>query len=382
MRWMAASAAVLSLAVCWVPREAAAQAAADAGGKMLTPLPMPTRQPPAAQYPPATEADYTLKDFKFKSGQTMDIHMHVHTIGTPKTDAAGKTTNAVLIMHGTTGTGTQFTVPGFGGQLFGKGQLLDADKYFLIMTDDIGHGKSSRPSEGMRAKFPNYGYEDMIEGEYRLLTEGMKVNHLRLCMGTSMGGMHTWLWGEDHPDFMDALMPLASSPDQIAGRNRVWRRILIDAIRQDPEWKGGEYTTQPRGLGQAMAMMDFMADNPAHTLELQPTLAASDQALDRYIASNSRSHDANDVLYAFESSKDYDPWPRLEKITAPLLAINSADDLINPPDIQVLQRGIEKVKNGKAVVLPETPATRGHGTHTMAWMWKGYLEQLLKESEK
>jgi homoserine O-acetyltransferase len=343
---------------------------------------MPTRMPAAAQYPPAAEQDVTLKDFKFRDGHTMDIRMHVRTLGTPKTDAAGKTTNAVLIMHGTTGSGSQFTVPGFGGQLFGKGQLLDAEKYFLIMPDDIGHGGSSKPSDGMHAKFPNYGYEDMIEGEYRLLTEGLKVNHLRLCMGTSMGGMHSWLWGEDHPDFSDALMPLASVPDQIAGRNRIWRRVIIDAIRQDPEWMGGEYTKQPRGLSQAMAMMDLMADNPVHVQEAQPTVAAADQALDRYIAQNVRTHDANDVLYAFDASKDYDPEPRLEKITAPLLAINSADDLVNPPDIQVLQRGIQKVKNGRAVVLPQTPATRGHGTHTSAWIWLGYLEMLLKETEK
>ncbi|HVT79682.1 MAG TPA: alpha/beta fold hydrolase, partial [Phycisphaerae bacterium] len=299
MRQWLLSAAVLGLAAyCIQPGsqargQAAPTPATAAGDKMLPILPMPTRMPAAAQYPRAAEQDVTLKDFKFRDGHTMDIRMHVRTLGTPKTDAAGKTTNAVLIMHGTTGSGSQFTVPGFGGQLFGKGQLLDAEKYFLIMPDDIGHGGSSKPSDGMHAKFPNYGYEDMIEGEYRLLTEGLKVNHLRLCMGTSMGGMHSWLWGEDHPDFSDALMPLASVPDQIAGRNRIWRRVIIDAIRQDPEWMGGEYTKQPRGLSQAMAMMDLMADNPVHVQEAQPTVAAADQALDRYIAQNVRTHDAN-----------------------------------------------------------------------------------------
>jgi len=245
--------------------------------------------------------------------------------------------NAVLILHGTTGHGRNFLRPEFAGQLFGKGQLLDAARYYLILPDGIGHGKSSKPSDGLHAKFPRYGYPDMIEAQYRLLAEGLKVNHLRLVMGTSMGGMHTWLWSEMHPDFMDALIPLASLPTQISGRNRVWRRMIIDDIRTDPEWQDGEYKSQPHGLRLAAETLFFMGNNPLQRQKEAPTLAQSDKILDTFINNAVKTMDANNVLYALEASRDYDPGPDLEKIQAPLLAINFADDLINPPELGILE---------------------------------------------
>ncbi len=331
-----------------------------------------------AAYPPPTQGDVVLKDFHFRSGETMDLKMHYRVLGSPQKDAQGVVRNAVLIMHGTGGAGSQFTSANFAGELFGPGQLLDVTKYFIVLPDDIGHGQSSKPSQGLHAKFPQYGYLDMVEAEYRLLTEGLGVNHARLVMGTSMGGMHTWLWGEEHPDFMDALMPLASLPGQISGRNRVWRRVAIDAIRNDPEWKGGEYTTQPQSLRTAAEMLFLVGDNPVRRQRASPTLARADQTLDSYVANYIRSNDANDVLYALSASHDYDPGPKLEQITAPLLAINFADDLINPPELGILEKEIVRVPHGRAVVVPFSDKTAGHGTHTLAAVWWPYLDELLK----
>jgi homoserine O-acetyltransferase len=308
--------------------------------------------------------------------------VHYRTLGKPQRDAQGVVRNAVLIMHGTGGSGASLMSPPFAGQLFVSGGLLDAERYFLILPDAIGHGRSSKPSDGLRGRFPHYGYLDMIEAQYRLLTEGLSVNHARLVMGTSMGGMHTWLWGERHPDFMDALMPLASLPTQISGRNRVWRRIVTDAIRNDPEWREGNYSTQPPGLRIAEGLLFFMGSNPSLRQQQMPTLAASDAALDAAIASSLKTADANDVLYQVAASRDYDPGPDLEKIRAPLLAINSADDLINPPELGILEREIKRVPKGRALVLPQSPETRGHGTHTIAALWKQYLQELLTASEK
>ena len=337
----------------------------------------------AADYPTPTERDYTIRDFKFTSGETLpELRLHYRTLGKPEKDAQGKTTNAVLIMHGTTGSGAQFIRPEFAGELFGKDQPLDATKFFIVLPDGIGHGKSSKPSDGMHAKFPRYGYLDMIEAQYRLLTEGLGVNHARLVMGTSMGGMHTWLWGELHPDFMDALMPLASLPTQISGRNRAWRRTVIDAIRNDPAWNGGEYKTQPPGLRTAAEMLWFMSSNPVLRQKEAPTLAKTDELLDKFVEEIVKTEDANDVLYAVEASRDYDPGPNLEKIRAPLLAINSADDLINPPELGILEREIKHVPHGRAIVMPLTEKTRGHGSHTVAALWKDQLVELLKETEK
>ncbi len=338
---------------------------------------------PAANYPGPTQGDFILRDFHFISGEVLpELKMHYRVLGTPQSDAEGTVTNAVLILHGTTGNGGNFIRPEFAGELFGPGQLLDATRYFLILPDNVGHGQSTRPSDGLHAKFPRYGYRDMIEAQYRLLTEGLKVNHLRLVMGTSMGGMHTWLWGEMHPVFMDALMPLASLPTQISGRNRMWRRIIIDAIRTDPSWHYGDYTSPPISMRTVAGMMDFMADNPVRRQQQAPTLARADRMFDTGVSNYMRTLDANNTLYAFEASRDYDPGPDLEKIQAPLLAINSADDLINPPELGILEREIKRVKHGEAVVIPLSDRTRGHGTHTLAAVWKDYLSDLLKKSER
>lgn len=285
-------------------------------------------------------------------------------------------------MHGTTGSGAQFIRPEFAGELFGAGQLLDAAKYFIVLPDGIGHGRSSKPSDGLHAKFPRYGYRDMIEAQFRLLSEGLGADHARLIMGTSMGGMHTWMWGELHPEFMDALMPLASVPSQISGRNRAWRRIVIDAIRNDPTWSGGDYMEQPQSLRTAAQMLWLMSSNPGLRQEQSPTLAKTDEELDKFVGDYVRTGDANDVLYAVEASHDYDPAPGLERIRAPLVAVNSADDLINPPELGILEREIKRVPHGRAVVIPLTGASRGHGSHTIANLWKGELEALLKSSEK
>jgi len=337
----------------------------------------------AADYSAPTEGDYTIRDFGFASGETLpELRLHYQTSGKPEKDSQGKTTNAVLIMHGTTGSGAQFIRPEFAGELFGKDQPLDATKFFIVLPDAIGHGKSSKPSDGLHAKFPRYGYNDMVEAQYRLLTEGLGVNHARLVMGTSMGGMHTWLWGELHPDFMDALMPLASLPTQISGRNRAWRRIVIDAIRNDPAWDAGDYKTQPPSLRTAAEILWFMSSNPVLRQKDAPTLAKTDEVLDKFIEQILKVDDANDVLYALEASRDYDPGPNLEKIRAPLLAINSADDLINPPELGILEREIKRVPHGRAIMIQMSDKTRGHGSHTVAALWKDELVKLLKESEK
>ncbi|HET6326292.1 MAG TPA: alpha/beta fold hydrolase [Planctomycetaceae bacterium] len=336
----------------------------------------------AADYPAPQAGDYVLHDFHFASGEALpELRMHYRTLGTPRRDGKGIVRNAVLIMHGTTGEGGNFLRSEFAGQLFGKGQLLDASRYYIILPDAIGHGHSSRPSDGLHARFPRYGYRDMVAADYRLLTEGLKVNHLRLVMGTSMGGMHTWLWGEEYPDFMDALLPLASLPTQISGRNRIWRRAIIDAIRTDPEWKNGEYTTQPPGLRTGAFMLMFMSGNPVQRQKEMPTREKADAAIDQFISRTLGTMDANNTAYALDASSDYDPGPGLEKIKAPLLAINTADDLINPPEQGILEREIVRVKRGKAIVIPLSDETRGHGTHTLAAVWKKYLEELLHQSE-
>jgi len=336
-----------------------------------------------ADYPAPESGDYVIRDFHFQSGETLpELKMHYRTLGVPQRDEKGIVKNAVLILHGTTGNGSNFLRAEFAGELFGPGQLLDARRYFIILPDSIGHGQSSKPSDGLRAHFPKYGYRDMVEAQYRLLTEGLKVDHARLVMGTSMGGMHTWLWGEFHPHFMDALMPLASLPTQISGRNRVWRRMIIDAIRTDPDWRGGDYETQPHGVRLAAEMLYFMSNNPIQRQKESPTLEKADRALDTFVASTMKTHDANDVLYALESSRDYDPGPGLESIEAPLLAINSADDLINPPELRVLEKEIKRLKQGRAIVIPLSDRTRGHGTHTLAAIWKKHLATLLKKSER
>lgn len=336
----------------------------------------------AADYPAPTEGDHVLRDFRFASGEALpELRIHFRTLGTPRRDEGGVVRNAVLIMHGTTGSGANFIRPEFAGELFGKGQPLDASRFYVILPDGIGHGKSSKPSDGLHARFPRYGYRDMIQAQHRLLTEGLKVNHLRLVMGTSMGGMHTWLWGETYPDFMDALLPLASLPGQISGRNRVWRRIIIDAIRNDPAWDHGDYRTQPPGLRTAAEMLFFMSNNPVERQKEAPTRERADRVLEQFVARTMQTMDANDTLYAVESSADYDPAPGLERIRAPLVAINFEDDLINPPELGILEREIRRVTRGKAILVRRSDRTRGHGTHTLAAVWKDQLVRLLQESE-
>jgi homoserine O-acetyltransferase/O-succinyltransferase len=337
----------------------------------------------AADYPTPTQGDFVIHNFAFTSGEKLpELRLHYRTLGTPQRDAKGVVRNAVLILHGTGGTGAQFIRPEFAGALFGPGEILDARRYYIVLPDGIGHGQSSKPSDGLHAVFPHYGYVDMIEAQYRLLTDGLGINHLRLVMGTSMGGMQTWLWGERHAEFADALMPLASLPTQISGRNRVWRRVIIDSIRYDPDWHGGDYATQPPSLRTAVEMLYFMSSNPPLRQQQMPTLAKSDSALDAAVESVSRTIDANDTLYQLEASRDYDPGPDLENIRAPLVAVNSADDLINPPELGILEREIKRVPSGRAIIVPLTPDTRGHGTHTIAAVWKQYLEQVLAESER
>ena len=336
----------------------------------------------AADYPAPTEGDHVLRDFKFASGEVLpELRIHYRTVGTPRRDERGVINNAVLILHGTTGSGANFFRPEFAGELFREGQPLDAARHYLILPDGIGHGNSSRPSDRLHGRFPHYGYRDMIEAQHRLLTDGLKVDHLRLVMGASMGGMHTWLWGQTYPDFMDALLPLASLPGQISGRNRAWRRIIIDAIRKDPAWKDGEYRDQPPGLRIAAEMLYFMSNNPVERQKEAPTREKADRVLDEFVARTVRTSDANNVLYALESSGDYDPAPGLERIKAPLLAINFEDDLINPPELGILEREIHRVPRGRALLVPRSDRTRGHGTHTLAAVWKDHLVRLLRETE-
>jgi homoserine O-acetyltransferase/O-succinyltransferase len=337
----------------------------------------------AADYPQPVEGDYLIHDFRFASGETLpELRIHYRTLGTPRTDAHGVVRNAVLITHGTGGSGAQFMRPEFAGELFGPGQLLDATRYFLVLPDGIGHGKSSKPSDGLRAHFPHYGYTDMVEAQYRLLTERLKVNHARLVMGTSMGGMHTWLWGEQHPAFMDALMPLASLPTQISGRNRVWRHTAIEAIRNDPAWAGGDYQSEPPSLRTAIAMVWLVGSNPVLRQKEAPTLADADRVIDAYVAAAWKDTDANDLLYQLAASSDYDPGPKLERIEAPLTAVNSADDLVNPPELRILEHEITRVAHGRAVVIPYSERTRGHGSHTVAALWKDELGKLLESPER
>ena len=330
----------------------------------------------AAPTPPVTEGDHVLRDFRFASGETMpELRIHYRTLG--KLDGR----NAVLILHGTGGSGAQFLTDAFAGVLFGTGQLLDAGKYFIVLPDGIGHGKSSKPSDGLHAKFPHYTYDDMVEAQYRLLREKLGVDRLRLVLGTSMGGMQTWLWGEQHPKFMDALMPLASLPVQIAGRNRVMRKMILDGIRGDPAWNGGEYKSQPRqGLVTALDVLFLMGSAPLAWHTQAPGRDAADKLYAEMLQKRLDSTDANDMLYAFDASREYDPSPKLESIEAPLVAVNSADDVINPPELGILEREIQRVRRGKAVVLPITPQTRGHGTHSLPAVWKQHLAELLQRA--
>jgi homoserine O-acetyltransferase/O-succinyltransferase len=335
-----------------------------------------------SQYPNQTQGDFTTPNFTFKSGETIpELRLHYTTIGKPARDGAGHVTNAVLIMHGTGGTGGAFTGAGFGGELFRPGQPLDAATHFIILPDGIGHGKSSKPSDGLHAHFPHYRYDDMVRADYLLIHDGLKIDHLRLVMGTSMGAMHTWIWGEMYPDYMDALMPLASAPVEIAGRNRMFRAMVIDAIRSDPAWKNGDYDAPPaNGLIAARYAVWMMTSSPLQLHKTNPTHEKADAAV-AALRKAALAADANDELYQYEASTDYNPSPQLEVIKAPLYAVNSADDEVNPPELGILDREIKRVRRGRYILIPTSDETRGHGTHSRAVVWKKYLEELLAESE-
>jgi homoserine O-acetyltransferase len=329
--------------------------------------------------PATAEGDFVVHDFKFHSGESLpELRLHYRTLGKPVRDAQGRVTNAVLILHGTGGSGQQFLQPQFAGVLFGPGQLLDTTRYLIILPDGIGHGKSSKPSDGLYAHFPQYDYDDMVAAHYRLVSEGLGVNHLRLIFGTSMGCMHSFVWGETYPDFMDALMPLACLPVQIAGRNRIWRKMVMDAIRDDPEWKGGDYTTEPQqSLRTALDLLLIAGSAPLPMQKNIPTRDAADKYLADYFKTRLGELDANDLLYQVNASRNYDPSAQLEKIKAQVMWVNSADDFINPPELKIAEHEVARLKNGRFVLIPASEQTHGHGTHTWAAIWKQYLEELL-----
>jgi homoserine O-acetyltransferase/O-succinyltransferase len=328
----------------------------------------------ASDYPVSKQGDWIARDFKFHTGEVMpELRLHYTTIGEPSGQP-------VLVLHGTTGSGASMLTPAFAGELFGPGQPLDAAKYYIILPDGIGHGKSSKPSDGLRTKFPRYDYADMVDAHYRLLKEGLGVSHLRLVIGNSMGGMHTWLWGEKYPDFMDALAPMAAQPTAMSNRNWMMRRLITDTIRNDPDWKDGNYTAQPRALKAAVVF--FGVATSGGTLAYQkmaPTRDKADKLLDERLAAPFTA-DANDTLYQWESSGDYDPSPGLARITAMLLAINAADDERNPPKTGLMESALKQVRNGRLYLIPASDETRGHGTTGMARFYAQPLAELLQRA--
>ncbi|OLD60140.1 MAG: hypothetical protein AUF60_02510 [Gemmatimonadetes bacterium 13_1_20CM_69_28] len=328
-------------------------------------------------------ATFTIADFRFASGETLPVlRLHYRTLGRPERDARGIVRNAVLILHGTGGSGSQFLSPLFAGELYGPRQPLDTATHYLILPDNIGHGASSKPSDGLKARFPHYTYADMVAAQYRLVTEGLHVDRLLLVMGTSMGCMHAWLWAERHPHFMDGVVPLACAPTQIAGRNRMMRGMIIEDIRGDPEWRAGDYLQQPRGLVAALQILFLMGSSPLPLQRAAPTRDSADAYIARWLHDRLAAADANDMLYQFAASRDYDPSPDLGRITAPVLAINSADDLINPPELEIVQRLMRSVKSGRFVLIPTSELTRGHGTHTVAAAWKQYFAPFVASLER
>ncbi len=326
----------------------------------------------AADYPAPVEGDWVARDFRFHTGETLpELRLHYITVG-------ARSGEPVLILHGTNGTGRAFLRPDFAGELFGPGQPLDAATHFIILPDALGAGKSSKPSDGLRTHFPLYNYDDMVQAQYRLVKEHLGIGHLRLVMGTSMGGMLVWAWGEKYPDFMDALMPTAAQPTAMAGRNWMMRRMVVDLIRNDPEWNGGNYTQQPRSLKLAQVYFGVATSGGTQAIHrAAPTREKADQILDQRLAQDSNA-DANDVIYQMEASRDYDPAPLLESIQARVLAMNSADDERNPAELGILEREIKRVKQGRYVLIPAGPETRGHGTMGIAKLWKPYLAEFMQ----
>jgi homoserine O-acetyltransferase len=349
-------------------------------GGLATTAQSATPLPPA--YPAPTQGDYTISNFHFRSGETLPtLRLHYMTIGTPIRNGAGEIINAVLVLHGTGGSGRQFLSPQFANELYGPGQLLDAAKYFIVLPDDIGHGKSSKPSDGQKTHFPHYDYADMVEAEHALVTKGLGVTHLRLIMGTSMGCMHAFMWGETWPDAARALQPMACLPTAIVGRNRLWRTLLIEAIKSDPAWRGGDYDVEPRaGLTTAEDILTIAGSAPHQMQKALPTPEAVNAYVTGPMASAIAGLDANDLIYQVDSSRDYDPSAHLEAIKAPVMWINSADDFINPPELGLAETLAPRLAHGRYVLLPTSTLTHGHGTHTWAVAWKSHLAELLDES--
>ncbi len=346
-----------------------------------TPIPAPSQTAAIPGIPAPVEGNCTLSDFSFASGEVLPaLRLHYTTVGTPVRNADGVVQNGVLLLHGTSGDGQGFLREPFAGQLFRSGQLLDAARYYIVLPDAIGHGKSSRPSDGLHMRFPKYNYDDMVRAEH-LLVECLGIDHLRLVMGTSMGAMHTWMWGYSYPDAMDALMPLASLPVEIAGRNRMMRKMIIDSIKGDPEWKQGEYKAEPRGLISAIHTLLFMVSSPLEWQKEAPTREQAEALLDAQVERFRKTLDANDLIYQFDASRDYNPLPHLGEIRAPLYAVNSADDQVNPPELGILDQAIHRVPHGRYILLPITPETRGHGTHSLPAIWGKYLAELLAAAE-
>jgi homoserine O-acetyltransferase len=328
------------------------------------------------------EGDYVVKDFHFKNGQVLpELKQHYRTFGTARRDAAGRISNGVLLLHGSSSDGTQVLAASMTGPLFPAGAPLDTTRYFVIVPDGIGAGGSSKPSDGLHAKFPNYGYEDMVEAQHRLVADYFGIRRLKLVTGVSMGGMHTWLWGIRYPDMMDALAPIAAQPVSVRGRNLLWRRILSNAIRNDPEWKGGDYAAQPQGFLSIMPMFDMMVQSVAGLDAADPDRAAADAYLKKYTEDTAKGSDANNILYRFEASLDYNPEPEVEKIKAPLLAILFADDELNPVELGVVEKIMPRVQGGRAVVIPAAPGSSGHRNQTRAALFKDQLGEFLKSVE-
>ncbi len=325
----------------------------------------------AAEYPQPKQGDWIATNFRFHTGETMpELRLHYVTVGDP----AGE---PVLILHGTAGSAASMLTPAYAGELFGPGQPLDARKYFLIIPDALGAGKSAKPSDGMRAKFPHYDYDDVVLAQYRLLTEGLKINHLRLVTGNSMGGMLTWTWGVTYPGVMDALVPMAAQPTEMSARNWMTRRIMIETIRQDPAYNNGDYTAQPPALRLASVAFGIATNGGTLGYQTQaPTRALADALVDQRLAAPVTA-DANDYIYQFEASRDYNPAPGLGRITASVLAINAADDERNPPETGLMAAALHHIKNARLFLIPASTETRGHGTTGMARFWKARLAGFL-----
>jgi homoserine O-acetyltransferase len=330
---------------------------------------------------PTKEGDVVLKDFRFRDGETLpELRIHYTTLGSPHRNSSGAIDNAVMVLHGTGGTGKQFLRPQFADELYGPGQPLDIGKYWIILPDNIGHGGSSKPSDGLRMKFPKYDYDDMVEAQHAMLRK-LGVERLRLIMGTSMGCMHIFVWGETYPDFARAMMPLACQPIEIAGLNRMWRQMVIDGIEADPAWQKGNYSAQPvQGLRTAESILIIAGSAPLYQQAQYPTREKATAYVRQAIPNAIKDLDANDMIYQFDSSRNYNPWPRLEKITAPVMWVNSADDFINPRNLAVPQEAVKRMSNARFRLIPESSETHGHGTHTWAKFWKADLIELLERT--